>query len=77
MSQSVAAWHKRRRPVPRTAIPDLRGAVVGGFAVGLIEAGGVRWFGAQYSNLIVFSVLIAVLSMRPQGLFGRRAVRMV
>lgn len=58
-------------------IPDIRGAVVGGFAVGLIEAAGVRWFGAQYANLIVFGVLIVVLSMRPQGLFGRRAVRMV
>jgi branched-chain amino acid transport system permease protein len=58
-------------------IPDIRGAVVGGFGVGLIEAVGVRWLGAQYSNLVVFAVLIGVLSLRPQGLFGRRAVRMV
>jgi len=58
-------------------IPDIRGAVLGGFAVGLIQATGVWWFGAQYSNLVVFGVLIAVLSLRPQGLLGRRAVRMV
>jgi branched-chain amino acid transport system permease protein len=58
-------------------IPDIRGAVVGGFAVGLITAVGMQWFGAQYSNLVLFGILITVLLLRPHGLFGRTAARTV
>ena len=58
-------------------IPDIRGAIVGGFAVGLITAGGTQWFGAQYSNLVLFGLLIVVLLFRPHGFFGRTAVRIV
>lgn len=58
-------------------IPDIRGAVLGGFVLGLIEAAGVKWFGADYRNLVVFGVLIAVLTVKPNGLFGRGQVRAV
>ena len=58
-------------------IPDLRGAVIGGFALGLIEALGVKWFGAEYKDIVVFGVLIAVLAIKPTGLFSRGAVRTV
>ena len=58
-------------------IPDLRGAVIGGFGVGIIEAAGVRWIGPEYSNVMVFGLLLVVLAVRPQGLFGKRAVRLV
>jgi branched-subunit amino acid ABC-type transport system permease component len=58
-------------------IPDVRGAVVGGFALGLMEAVGVDIFGAGYRDVVVFGVLIVVLMVRPHGLFGRGAVRTV
>lgn len=58
-------------------IPDLRGAVIGGFALGLIEAVGIKWFGASYRDVVVFGVLIAVLTIKPAGLFSRGAVRAV
>jgi branched-chain amino acid transport system permease protein len=58
-------------------IPDLRGAVIGGFLVGIVEAAGVTWIGPEYSNVMVFGLLLVVLAVRPQGLFGRRAVRLV
>jgi branched-chain amino acid transport system permease protein len=58
-------------------IPDLRGAVVGGFLLGLIQAEVVQQFGVQYQSTVVFGVLIAVLMVRPRGLFGKTATRIV
>lgn len=58
-------------------IPDVRGAVAGGFALGLMEAIGVDIFGAGYRDVVVFGVLIVVLMVRPHGFFGRGAVRTV
>ena len=61
-------------------IGNLAGAVVGGIALGVIEAlgsgyvgpltGGV--FGSQYADIFAFAVLIVVLTVRPQGLLGER-----
>jgi len=51
------------------------GAAVGGFAMGLIEALGGRYIGVEYGNLLVLGVLVAVLFLRPNGLFGASAKR--
>jgi branched-chain amino acid transport system permease protein len=48
------------------------GTLVGGIAVGIAEQLGATWFGPQYHDLVVFSLLVIVLVLRPQGLFGRR-----
>lgn len=58
-------------------IPEIRGAMLGGFLLGAIEALGVSWFGAGYRHPVVFVVLLAVLMLRPQGLLGRGEVRPV
>jgi branched-chain amino acid transport system permease protein len=55
------------------------GAVVGGLLIGLSQqyAAGYapEWLGQGFSTVFPFLVLIAVLLVRPQGIFGTRAVR--
>jgi branched-chain amino acid transport system permease protein len=58
-------------------IPNIGGAVIGGFALGLLDAIVVHQFGAPYQNAFVFGVLAVVLMTRPNGLFGRSAARVV
>lgn len=58
-------------------IPDLRGSLIGGWMIGLIELYGVSLVGAGYRTPLVFAVLLVVLVVRPDGLFGRSSVRTV
>jgi branched-chain amino acid transport system permease protein len=51
---------------------SIPGALAGGLILGLIESFGVAAFGATYRNLFAFVILIAVLVLRPNGLFARR-----
>ena len=51
-------------------IGNLRGALVGGLALGLIENWGGTLFSSQWKDPIAFSVLVLVLMIRPTGLFG-------
>jgi len=48
------------------------GTLAGGVVVGIAEQLGATWFGPQYHDLVVFSLLVIVLVLRPQGLFGRK-----
>jgi branched-chain amino acid transport system permease protein len=65
-------------------IGNLKGAMLGGILLGLIEALGTGYmgeltdgvFGSSYQDVFAFMVLIAVLVLRPSGLLGERlAVR--
>ncbi len=58
-------------------IPLIKGAVFGGFVLGLVEAAGSDVIGPGYRTLVVFVVLIVILAVRPAGVFGRLAVRRV
>ena len=49
---------------------SLPGAVVGGLLLGVAESFGVTWFGGSTRQLVSFAVLIGVLWLRPNGLFG-------
>ncbi|GAC1703434.1 MAG: hypothetical protein NVS9B6_19990 [Candidatus Limnocylindrales bacterium] len=53
-------------------IGNIPGAMLGGFLIGLVEAIGTQYIpqGAQWSNVLVFSVLVLVLIFRPAGLLG-------
>lgn len=53
-------------------IGNIPGAMLGGFLIGLIEAISTQYIpqGAQWSNVVVFSVLVLVLVFRPSGLLG-------
>ena len=53
-------------------IGSVRGAVAGGLIVGISEALAVRLVGADYRAAIAFLILVAVLMLRPTGLFGSR-----
>ena len=53
-------------------IGSVYGAVIGGLIVGLAESLSVPIFGAEYRAAIAFLILIAILLVRPTGLFGER-----
>ena len=53
-------------------IGSVPGAVLGGLVVGLSEAVAVAFVGAQWRGAVAFAILIAVLLVRPSGLFGAR-----
>ncbi|WOP19698.1 ABC transporter permease [Raineyella sp. LH-20] len=50
---------------------SLLGAVVGGFALGILEAFGIHFFGDSAREIITFAILIVVLIVRPGGLLGK------
>ena len=49
------------------------GAGIGGIALGVIEAIGATYIGSEWINAFGFVLLLSVLLVRPQGLFGARA----
>jgi len=51
-------------------IGNLRGALLGGLALGLIEIHGAAIWGSEWRDVIAFSVLVIVLMFRPTGLLG-------
>src|SRR6266513_599565 len=53
-------------------IGSLRGAVAGGYALGLVESLGLWKIPSEWQNTIAFVVLFMVLLFRPQGLFAGR-----
>lgn len=61
-------------------IGNMRGAMVGGLLLGLIESLGAGYigdlsggfFGSHYQDVFAFFVLISVLIFRPSGLLGER-----
>ena len=53
-------------------IGSVPGAVIGGLIVGLGESAAVQIVGAEFRAAIAFLLLVAVLLVRPTGLFGVR-----
>jgi branched-chain amino acid transport system permease protein len=54
-------------------IGSVPGAVIGGLIVGLAEAAAVQLIGANYRAAVAFLLILAVLMIRPTGIFGARA----
>jgi len=52
-------------------IGSVPGAMIAGLVIGISEALAVAAVGAQWRAAVSFVILIAVLLVRPQGLFGR------
>jgi branched-chain amino acid transport system permease protein len=52
-------------------IGNIRGAMVGGLLLGVFESLTGGFISTQYTDTFVFLALIAVLLIRPQGLFGQ------
>lgn len=53
------------------------GALIGGFALGLLNALASYWFGGEYQQTIAVGLLIVVLLVKPEGLLGSKQVRPV
>ena len=53
------------------------GALIGGAALGLLNAFASYWFGGEYQQTIAVGLLMVVLLLKPEGLFGSRNVRPV
>jgi branched-chain amino acid transport system permease protein len=51
---------------------DVAGAIVGGFAIGIVETLGAAYISAPYKDAFAFLLLIVFLALRPQGIFGER-----
>jgi branched-chain amino acid transport system permease protein len=51
-------------------IGNIRGALVGGLALGLLEAYGTSLFGGEWKDVFAFVVLVLVLMVRPTGILG-------
>jgi branched-chain amino acid transport system permease protein len=58
-------------------IGNLAGAVIGGFLIGIIWAMSdgyvglyISGWGSQWTNTVIFSILVLVLVFRPAGIFG-------
>ena len=49
------------------------GALLGGFLIGVVESLGGLWLGESLGQIGIFLIFIAVLLLRPQGLFGAKA----
>lgn len=61
-----------------------RGAIVGGVAIGLLQtaagmllSGHIDVLGAGYPAILPYVVAVAVLAVRPTGLFGARTIRRI
>jgi len=51
--------------------------MLAGFIYGLVEAGVTTYLGSSYTFIVVFALVIAVLTIKPSGLFGRAAIKKV
>jgi branched-chain amino acid transport system permease protein len=51
-------------------IGNLKGAVVGGLIIGVIQSISDTHYGQVWTPAIVFAILILIMVFRPQGLFG-------
>lgn len=56
---------------------SILGALVGGLIVGLAEMLTITQVGSTWRDVVTFALLVAILLVRPQGLFGTRRVREV
>jgi len=54
---------------------DLRGAVLAGMALGMLEALTAGYISSDFKEAVGFLIMVAVLWTRPAGLFGRAVLR--
>ena len=51
---------------------DVKGAIVGGIALGVIESLGAGYISVPYKDAFAFLVLFLFLIVRPQGIYGEK-----
>ena len=55
----------------------IRGAIAGGFLLGIADNLAAAYVSTQYRGAVPLFLLIAVILLRPQGLFGKAEERTV
>jgi branched-chain amino acid transport system permease protein len=58
-------------------IGSIPGAMLGGVLIGLFQSFSTGYVGGQWSEIVVFGILIGFLIVRPNGLLGSRAIQKV
>ena len=58
-------------------IGNLKGTMLGGLVLGLLESFSTDWFGGQWRDVFAFGFLILFLTVRPTGLLGQRVTERV
>jgi branched-chain amino acid transport system permease protein len=58
-------------------IGNIPGAMLGGLTIGLAESFSAAYISSTFQDLIVFSILIVVMLVRPTGLLGRADIKKV
>jgi len=58
-------------------IGNIPGAMVAGLLIGLVGSFSDGYISSEWSDAIIFAVLIAVLVFKPTGLFGERVAERV
>jgi len=58
-------------------IGSIPGAMLGGLTIGLAEAFSAGYISSTFQDLIVFSILVLVILVRPTGLLGKADIRKV
>jgi branched-chain amino acid transport system permease protein len=56
---------------------SIRGAIVGGLALGLIEVYATAYVSSVFREVVAFATIVLVLTLRPSGLFGEKAATRV
>ena len=56
-------------------IGNIRGAFLGGFALGLLESYGATLLGGEWRDVFSFTILVLVLMFRPTGILGEQLGR--
>lgn len=56
-------------------IGNLRGALVGGLVLGVVESYGGAVFGGSWRDVVAFVILVFVLMFRPEGILGETLQR--
>jgi branched-chain amino acid transport system permease protein len=51
-------------------VGNIPGAVLGGIIIGLVRSLGSRYVGEEWSEALIFAILILILLFRPSGLLG-------
>ncbi len=54
---------------------SVTGAVIGAFALAIVETLSVAYISSSYRDAIAFGVMFLILVLRPSGLLGKRALR--
>ena len=64
-------------PALIAGLDDVRGVIIGAFLIAVVENLAAYYFGGDVRNVVPFIVILAVLMIRPYGLFGSPEIRRV